>query len=274
MSKQKMWVTDLDGTLLNNNEMLPVQLEEAITHIPNTTIKVVATGRNLEKVKRVLPDMKLFDYIIFSSGAGIYHPKTQEIIQANNLSTSITQPLFECLNQKKQNFIFSKAIPFNAAINYKKNYPCNHFDIYINAHQKELDLQLNPSIQDLAQFMIFIPNHKDLIERLTREINSLSNEIQVIRATSPIDSEYCWLEIFSKAVSKGKAVNFLSKKLSIEMEEIIGVGNDYNDLDFLSIIGNPYVVRNSPEPLKSRFDVVSSNNDMGVLEVLKKHGIA
>ncbi|QZT38226.1 Cof-type HAD-IIB family hydrolase [Halosquirtibacter xylanolyticus] len=272
--QKKMWITDLDGTLLNNNEQLPSSLYDAINKIPSHTIKVIATGRNLEKVRRAITNIQLFDFIIFSSGAGIYDTSKQSLIHVNNLSKHTCRIVFDFLDRQKYNFIYTQKVPFNQNLYYKENYPCKHFDQYLYAHERDLDRNLTTLNNELAQFMVFIPNNEDLIQSITTQIHSISDELQVIRATSPIDASFCWIEIFHREVSKGKAVRFLSHTLSIDLEHSIGVGNDYNDLDFLTIIGNPYVVENSPSDLKNRFNVVASNQDHGVLDVLKKHGIA
>ncbi|MDC1107124.1 HAD family hydrolase [Prolixibacteraceae bacterium] len=271
--QKKMWVTDLDGTLLDNQEQLPTPLHDAIDKIDSSTIKVIATGRNLEKVRRVINNQQLFDFIIFSSGAGIFNTNSQELVRINNLSINISRMIFKFLDQEQHNFIYTKKVPNNQKLFFKKNYSCSHFNKYITSHQRELDPRISSLNEELAQFMVFIPNKKEKIQSLMDQIHSISKDLQVIRTTSPIDSSFCWIEVFHKNVSKGKAVLFLSEFLSIDLENIIGVGNDYNDVDFLSIIGNPYVMANSPQDLKEKFEVVSNNENHGVLEVLKKHGI-
>ncbi|QZE12945.1 Cof-type HAD-IIB family hydrolase [Halosquirtibacter laminarini] len=274
MQNRNMWVTDLDGTLLDGQEKLPSQMLDIIPNINENTIKVIATGRNLEKVWKVIDNPKLFNYIIFSSGAGIYNCISGKIIQVNNLRQEDSIEIFNYLDKQSQNFIYTKEVPQNSTLYYKQNYSCDHFTEYVDAHQEELENTLNPFSDKLAQFMAFLPNQKNQIEIHTSRIMEISKNIQVIRATSPIDKDFCWLEIFHQNVSKGKAVQFLSNTLSIDLKDIIGVGNDYNDLDFLEIIGKPYVVDNSPQKIKANFPVVSSNNELGVLEVLKKHNLA
>jgi hypothetical protein len=50
----------------------------------------------------------------------------------------------------------------------------------------------------------------------------------------------------------------------------MSLGNDFNDLDLLCWSGKSYVVNNSPDELKQKFDTVPSNNDNGFSSAVDK----
>jgi hydroxymethylpyrimidine pyrophosphatase-like HAD family hydrolase len=68
-------------------------------------------------------------------------------------------------------------------------------------------------------------------------------------------------------------VAFLSEKLGICKDNVIAVGNDYNDHDMLKWSGKAFVVNNAPEILKHKFCNVASNDECGVTEAAEKSGI-
>ncbi len=76
-----------------------------------------------------------------------------------------------------------------------------------------------------------------------------------------------------KDVSKSKAVSWLSNRLKIRNEDVIAVGNDYNDEDLLSWSGQAYVVNNTPDSLKKKFKTVLSNNHSGITHAAKESGL-
>jgi hypothetical protein len=81
------------------------------------------------------------------------------------------------------------------------------------------------------------------------------------------------MEIFPEGVSKGHSVDWLCKYLGdIQPNEILAIGNDYNDLDLLNYTPNSYLVSNAPEELKQKFKVVASNDESGFAEAVEKGG--
>ena len=72
MSEIKMVVTDLDGTLLQTDHTISPEDTETLIELGCLDVcRVAATGRNLFKVRQVLTPETPFDYVIFSSSAGI-----------------------------------------------------------------------------------------------------------------------------------------------------------------------------------------------------------
>ena len=81
-------VTDLDGTLLHSERRIS-EANFAMLHtlgIRNIT-GIIATGRSLYSLERVLPPDLPLDYVIFSTGAGIMDWQSHRIIHSPNLDT-------------------------------------------------------------------------------------------------------------------------------------------------------------------------------------------
>ena len=72
-----------------------------------------------------------------------------------------------------------------------------------------------------------------------------------------------FLEILDKKVSKGAALEKISKMLNIDRAEIMAFGDGYNDIEMLEFAGVGVVMGNSPEELKLMFENIadSCNND-------------
>ena len=75
MSELKMVVTDLDGTLLQNDHSISKEDLETLLLLGELGIcRVAATGRNLYKVRLALKPADPFDYVICSSVAWLNIP--------------------------------------------------------------------------------------------------------------------------------------------------------------------------------------------------------
>ena len=73
------------------------------------------------------------------------------------------------------------------------------------------------------------------------------------------------LDILTRDCSKGHALRRHAEKHAISREEIMAIGDNYNDLEMLEYAGVPVVMANADAGLKQRgFHVTGSNSENGV----------
>ena len=71
-------ISDYDGTLAHDGQVLPSTLE-ALKRVKASGRKLVlATGRELPELLRVFPETPLFDLAVVENGAILYNPATGE----------------------------------------------------------------------------------------------------------------------------------------------------------------------------------------------------
>lgn len=261
----KLVATDLDGTFLKDDRTISNRNVEALHQLGrNSIIRVVATGRNLRKVNEVLnPDVP-FDYIVFSSGAGVYDWKRRKHIFDRNITPESTEKLINHFIQKDYNFYAFAPAPGNHRLWYHRGKEeCEEFNKYLSFHNSFSEpLSGNESLENgMCQFLLIIPENEQNFTALKKEIESQCTEIRVIRSSSPVTEGYIWVEVFHHKVSKGQGVLQVCNLLGIKPEETAGIGNDYNDLDLLGFTGHSFLTENAPQPLKRFFTIVPSNEE-------------
>ena len=75
----------------------------------------------------------------------------------------------------------------------------------------------------------------------------------------------------SRDTSKGIALKVLSEQLGISLEDVVVVGDNYNDLSMLKIAGYKVAMANAVENVKSLADeVIKSNDEEGVADFLQR----
>lgn len=265
----KMILVDLDGTLLTdekkigNSDMQTLQILGTLN-----VIRVFATGRNLYSALGILPNDTPFDYLVFSSGAGIMEWKNKEILFESAIEKEIVINVEKTLKELELNFSVHFPIPDNHKYYYYKgNNSLTDFDER-NFHYKGFSFELiNGFPLDRATQFIVILKHESEFEFVASKIKDL----KIIRATSPIDGKSVWLEIFNQNVSKALGGSFLCNKLNISRAETIGIGNDYNDIDLLNWAGNSYIVENAPQILKQKYNPCASNQNNPLTMVVSKY---
>lgn len=266
----KAIIMDFDGTIFPNRakSISPANqaaLEKAGRH---GITRILATGRSPYSLYRVLPQGLPIDYMVFSSGAGIMRWADKAILLKKELSKTDTLRIAQLLWKYDINFTIQGHIPDN------------HYFIYRQTKQPHEDFRrrvedypgFSTPIQTLneirdggTQFLAIL--EADQLE-LFQDLREKLADFSVIRATSPIDKQAIWTEIFAPGVNKGSTCQMLLEQLGLSFQECAGLGNDYNDEDFLSRCQFPHVVANAPEELRKRFPSMAADKDDGLAEFI------
>jgi len=274
MSELKMVVTDLDGTLLQNDQSISEEDLDTLNLLGELGIcRVAATGRNLFKVRKVLTPASPFDYVICSSGAGIVDWQKQEVIRAINFVDELTAQLIDYLIENSYNFKVSDRFPDNHNFFWWKKHVCPEIDRYIDVHSKMGSAEeiIPGNKYSSSQLLLFFPKNSNQFDQAKNELLSRFSEISIIRTTSPLDENWLWMEIFPKGISKANGIEEICSLKGIKQSQTLGIGNDFNDLEMLNFTHLSYVVLNAPEELKEKFLISLSHHENGFSHAVKKH---
>ncbi len=264
--------TDLDGTLLDSNFKISNQNLKSLYKIKrHNALNVFVTGRNLFSTQKVLSNNLPLDYLIFSTGIAISNFKSKKILQKFEIEAHITKKIIDLLLKLELNFFVHKPAPDNHFFYYNYSIADSDFEERFKLYSEFSNpIPDNYEHINASQFVIVLPYNLLLFESIKYKIRENFPFLSYIRATSPLNHRHIWLEIYPANVSKGNSMKLLCEKLNISIEDIVAVGNDYNDEDMLDIAGNSFVVDNSPSSLKAKFEVVASNDNNGFSEVIDK----
>jgi len=266
----KMIITDLDGTLLSSKSKISQKNLETLHKLKQKNIIIViATGRSIFSLHKSIPDNFPVDYVIFSSGAGILNWRTNKIIHSNKLKEAQVEEIIELLLRENFDFMIQFPIPENHHFVYHLHNEDNH-DFHRRCQlydEYAMEISFDPkNFSEASQIISITKDHPPNYYFLKNKFNNYN----VIRATSPLDNTSLWVEIFPPKVSKGDSTKWLSEKLGVSQAETVGIGNDFNDVDFLNWTKYSYVVENAHKDLHVNFNLVSSNDCDGFTEAVEE----
>lgn len=96
------------------------------------------------------------------------------------------------------------------------------------------------------------------------------DEITVLK-TQYDHRDLCILDILTRNCSKGHALRRWAQEQGIPREEIMAIGDNYNDLEMLEFAGLPVIMGNASEDLKQNsWRVTASNAESGVAQALEQ----
>lgn len=274
MSEVKMVVTDLDGTLLQQDHTISTRDNETLEMLGRLNVcRVAATGRNLFKVRQVLNENSPFDYVILSSGAGIMDWKSQNLIKALSIPAEETGRIIDFLVNRKQNFKVSRELPDNHNFAWWQSYDCPELTRYVSHHRLLGEaVPIDPTTPFISsQILMFFPSSSDKFDTLKEKILKAFPDLSIIRTTSPLNPEYTWMEIFPKGVSKAQGIEELCRITGISRENTLSIGNDYNDTEMLDFTKHSYVVDNAPGDLKLKYLISLAYHENGFSHAVNLH---
>ncbi len=261
----KLIVTDIDGTLLNDEHQIPSGNLKALKEANEKGVGVVlCSGRSLKSIsahEETLGLNKAGNYGASYHGCTIYKADTKEIIKDFRIEKEIILKAIKLT----ENYNFSLLIHDGDELytfeetEYTKTYEGRCGDDVKVIKPEELN--------DTVSKLIVIGENEDL-KRFKEDITEdITNECTHFFAASDL------YEFISKEASKGNALRYLCEEvLNIDPKQTISFGDNFNDLTLIKEAGLGVAVANAVPELKEIADYVTTrnNNEGAIEEVLNK----
>lgn len=270
--KYKMIVSDLDGTLLNDEKKIDHKTVNILNELHKKGIEIViATGRNYYMAKNLIEPISDLNPVILSNNGAIARQSNDDVV----LSCNYLQPSF-----------FEKI--YNEGIKRNLN-PIIHVDEYDNGYdiiyeKEEYEKEYSGYIKkdyNRARLIKFDPLNMNKILAVCYfdEYNKLSDF-----GTEMTDPTY-YNTIFNSNLGNLALLEFLhtegckwfslkkyAEQKNIAPEEIISLGDDNNDLEMLKNTGMSIAMVNGADATKRVAKMISkyNNNNSGVYYELKE----
>ncbi|MDO5089124.1 MAG: HAD family hydrolase [Leptotrichiaceae bacterium] len=262
----KAVVSDLDGTLLNENHVINDFTIKTVKKVIEKGIKFyIATGRSYLGAKEVMDKMGLKIPLITSNGARIMDSEGKEIY-INNINKKYLEKIYETDYKK-----ISEGIILNGYSGSSWYITEDVLDYYIKQRPDRLHLPEVISENEFRQKdytkIFFLVDHDKLLklEKIIKEVTN--GEVNAVFVSERS------LEIFDKNSNKAVAAKYLLQKDGIKLNETAAFGDGYNDYELLKEAGKGYLMGNSLYRLLESlpdYEVIGNNGDDGVAKKLSE----
>lgn len=244
--KGKLIISDLDGTLLNNQHKVSEQNQRWIKKfISEGGLFTFATGRMEETTFQFIEQLNITLPIISYNGARLFCPIQNKILYEDTML--VLPEIWKMILESPHEY---------GLVIYKDNQPftLNKNSIIENFEQKE---KINCKLGSLESFIdspiskILLMVEKESI--YGKDANLLELEKNILENSSDfttVFSESNYLEILPVGTSKGRGVNRLLHHLDKESLYAIGIGDNLNDISLLKNVNLGIAVKNAQQELK------------------------
>ncbi len=263
----KLMAIDIDGTLVGEDLSVRPRVRAAIAAAQaQGTLGCLVTGRMF---RSALPFARSLNFelpLICYQGAAIVDPQSDEVLQHTALPNAIALELLDRVR--------SDGIHIQLYAN--DQYYCEHANRFseLYAHVSGVNPIIVPSLHEQFRFgeptKAVIIDDPDAIERYLPKIQALfGDRAYVTRSYSQ------FLEVMNIGVDKGKALRFVAQKLQISMDDVVAIGDAWNDLPLLRVAGIGIAMGSAPLELKAIADgVVADVAGDGVAQAIERYVLA
>jgi hypothetical protein len=262
----KLIVFDVDGTLVNDDQVLGEKTISAIRQLQDRGIQIsLATGKIYPSVATVIDQLDIKIPIILANGALIQQPN-QEIIFGKFLDKDLVNKF----THEGVSYAADMALFLPDRIYVQK-------ETYNTAHISE---QFKEKIDAIGEWSavrehfssvckaIWI-NRRDIpqIRRLTAHLQETYDGKISLSAGAP-DS----IEAMPIGVSKKSGLVHLADHLQIPLDSVMAFGDQGNDLSMMESAGTAIAVGNAIDDVKEISDhIIGTNNEEGPAEFLYEY---
>jgi len=267
-SSIRLLAADIDGTLLNPQFRISDQDLKALQHAHQQGVEVVlVTGRRHTFALPIAQQLG-FDLWLISSNGAITRSLTGETFYREMLPAENCRRLCSAMREFRGSTVLTFDTEEKGAI--------------VLESMDELTSSIQRWLEKNMQFIKFVVPIETAITcdpvqamfcgpiaRMQQALAALAEcglreEITILRTEYP-ERDLSIVDVLSGLCSKGKALERWANFRGIPREQVMAIGDNYNDIEMLAFAGKPYIMGNAAHELRQNgWSVTLSNDQNGV----------
>lgn len=247
----KLIFADVDGTLIEpTTKEAPYPSTGLVQTVKQLHDKGIifclATARSLSSVINLVEGLQLAGPVIFDNGARIYDCREKKYLKELYLGKDKVEAVERIIKE-------------------------------IAVNEKMIIVDDNERLTEISRIkkwkvtkMIVLGIYPELADRLYNKLSAIKG-IAVTKSISGSGGKSESIHITDSGATKANGVNYIAGLLNVKKNEIMGIGDSYNDLEMLLACGLKVAMGNSiPRILKIADYIAPDYANNGVVETLKK----
>ena len=281
----KLLALDLDGTLLNSSGKIPEANRQAIRKAEEKGVLVtIATGRRFRDARPIGLELELNAPLITHNGALIKYADTLETVNVSILSNQTIREILRVGREFGADALLSADpdgkgvllydtisadnVPLQKYLWWAKSFHGDEAEEAVH-HVQSLEDVLDETVTVHVSFSGACVSMAHLEMILRAELDSIATVLTTVYT----NLNFTLIDILPPDASKGIGVEKLALINDLRAENVMTMGDNFNDLEMLEFAGTPVVMGNaSPELLeREEFYTTLSNDENGVAAAIEKY---
>lgn len=274
----KLLALDLDGTVLNSRGEIPDENRRAIRAAEDVGVLVtIATGRRFRDARPVGLELKLNAPLVTHNGALLKYAETLDTVDADLIPKDTCLEIIR-VGKNYGGDAFVSCDPFGpGTLIYdrvsEQNEPLKRYLQWATTlhgdEANEAVIHVDRLEDEVGKHDVIHVSFSGTCERMydmQRFLEAELGESVTILATVYPKRDFTLLDILPPNSSKGSGLEKLAAIENIERENIMSIGDNFNDIEMLEFAGTSVVMGNADPSLLERdeFYTTVSNDECGV----------
>lgn len=253
MKKYKAVVCDIDGTILDANHQIPVELVNLFVQLQNDGVVVtLASARPTKSILDVARQLNLRLPVIALNGSVIVNQQTELIYSSQFEFAKINSVLerFSGVVVNSYNGVNWHASHRNEMLELEERFVGFKATIGAEFPQSSNMIVLNASNAKLLEIQQYILAHEP-------ELSAVFSHVE-------------YLHIAVQGICKASGISQFAQLHGLELEDFVAFGDGENDISMLQQVGHGVAMGNASERVKQAAkQITSSNEELGVVRYLE-----
>lgn len=272
-----MLALDLDGTLLDSRGQISERNRIAIDNARGQGVHVaLVTGRRFRDSRPVALELGLDVPLISHNGALTKHAATLQTVCVLPLPLEAAHEALQIGRRTGADALLSDDHESLGVLVYDhirgSNTAAHKYLAWARRIHGEEGANAVRQVASLEEYLDHDPIHlafsggceeMDQLEKLLK--TELASTVKIL-STKYLEQDFTLIDIVNPAASKGAGVAAAAAELGVAREDIMAIGDNYNDLEMLLFAGTGVVMANAPLSLReiAGLHPTASNRDDGV----------
>ena len=284
MSKIKLLALDLDGTLLNSNGKIPEANRHAIRQAEERDVLVtIATGRRFRDAMPVGLELELNAPLITHNGALLKYAQTLETVAVSLLPNETIREILRVGREFGGDALLSADPHGKGTLFYdtvsEENIPLQKYIEWSRRLHGDDAEEAVHHVADLEEILdetetvhVSFSGKCGRMAHLEMILQSELDSIATVLTTVYPQMDFTLIDILPPDASKGIGLEKLAIINNLKPENVMVMGDNFNDLQMLEFAGTPVVMGNADPSLLEReeFYTTLSNDENGVAVAIEK----
>jgi len=268
---------DLDGTLLDSRGHISERNRIAIDNAREQGVHVaLVTGRRFRDSRPVALELGLDVPLISHNGALTKHALTLQTVAVLPLPVDAAREALQIGRRAGADALLSDDHEGLGVLVYDHirggNTAAHRYISWARRiHGEEEGGDAVRQVASIEDYLDHDPIHLSFsggckeMDQLEEVLKELGTTVKVL-GTKYLEQDFTLLDIVNPAASKGAGVAAAAAELGVAREDIMAIGDNYNDLEMLLFAGTGVVMANAPLSLReiAGLHPTASNRDDGV----------
>lgn len=269
--KRSLYITDLDGTLFNNQGEISEYTADIINNIINMGIRFsFATGKSYQTISSQISKLNLKMPCITYDGACI-NDCNGKLLKCYELQKSTLNRIIKDVYHKTSSFLVYSLVDNKERIFWTREKINTYTKAYFNNRSADKRFYEVSTMKQFFMGQILFVAFIDCLENiknLEMHLAAIGIKNVQINRDAYIEGMY-WLKVKHLNANKGDAVSFI--KDSFRCNHVVSFGNDTNDIAMFRVSDESICVSNSSHDLKKiSTKIIKSNEEDGIAEYFAK----